>query len=82
MEKPKNGFQFVFKPEELQKLLDEKPKKIIVSCYLVEETTQDGRKVGAMHAWADGVGKSDKGAKASGVPNGVPGCPIPPCIEN
>ena len=75
MEKPKNGFQFVFKPEDLQKLLNEKPEKVIVSCFLVEETTKDGRKVGAMHAWADGAGKG----KSIVAGDGAPGCPVPPC---
>ncbi len=76
MTKPENGFQFIFKPEDLQKLLDEKPEKVVVSCYLVEETTKDGSKVGAMKVWADGTWtKSKKGIRGSGVP----GCPIPPC---
>ena len=74
--KQKNGFQFVFTPEELQKLLDQKPKKIGISCYLVQEITKDGRKVGAMQVLAEALGvkkgKALRGAEALG-------CPVPPC---
>ena len=74
--KPKNGFQFVFTPEELQKLLDQKPKKIGISCYLVQEITKDGRKVGAMQVLAEALGVK-KGKALRGAE--ILGCPIPPC---
>lgn len=77
--KPKNGFQFVFTPESLQQLLDQKPKKILISCYLVQEIAKDGRKLGAMHVMAQAVGgKKLKGARGFGD---VFGCPVPPCIK-
>ena len=76
--KQKNGFQFVFTPEELQKLLDQKPKKIGISCYLVQEITKDGRKVGAMQVLAEALGV--KKVKTKGLQGAEAlGCPVPPC---
>lgn len=78
MAKPTNGFQFVFKAEDLKSVC-EGEKKVYISCFLVTEVTKDGRKVGAMEVWAEGAGgKKPKKIKAGGSA-GVPGCPIPPC---
>jgi len=76
--KPNNGFQFVFDAESLKSVC-EGEKKVVISCFLVPEVTKDGRKVGAMEVWAEGVGgKKRKTLKADGT-GGVSGCPIPPC---
>jgi hypothetical protein len=79
MAKPKNGFQFVFNAEAL-KAVCEGEKKVIISCFLVPEVTKDGRKVGAMEVWAEGVGgtKKSKKLKMEGG-GGISGCPVPPC---
>jgi hypothetical protein len=78
MAKPDNGFQLVFNSEDLKSVC-EGSKKVVVSCFLVKEVTKDGRKIGAMEVWAEGVGgPKPKKIKADG-PSGVPGCPVPPC---
>jgi len=78
--KPDNGFQFIFDAERLKSVC-EGEKKVVISCFLVAEVTKDGRKVGAMEVWAEGVGagKKTKKIKADGT-GGVSGCPVPPCL--
>ena len=78
MAKPDNGFQFVFKSEDLKSVC-EGTKKVVISCFLAKEVTKDGRKVGAMEVWADGIGgPKDKRIRAAGS-GPVAGCPTPPC---
>jgi hypothetical protein len=79
------AFQFIFKPKELKKVLDSDPEKVVFTVSIVEETTKEGHKIGALKINAKGVPKSSKSAmlavatasKESDVE--VPGCPVPPC---
>jgi hypothetical protein len=81
MAKPANGFQFVFDSGKLGQVCSNSTK-VVISCFLVEEVTNDGRKVGSLQVWADGVGGPKKKKLEVAGPGGVPGCPIPPCDGN
>ena len=74
-----NAFTFVFRPEDLQRLLDQNPDQIVITCGLESETTLSGEKVGAFKVRARSAFKEAR-PEASGVLNfSIPGCPIPPC---
>ncbi|HEV8512414.1 MAG TPA: hypothetical protein VGQ59_04030 [Cyclobacteriaceae bacterium] len=77
-----NAFTVLFRPEDLKRLLDQNPDKIVITCGLESETTLSGDKVGAFKVKARSFFKEAK-PEFSGVLNfSVPGCPIPPCKES
>ncbi|HEV8512415.1 MAG TPA: hypothetical protein VGQ59_04035 [Cyclobacteriaceae bacterium] len=76
------AFTLLFRPEDLQRLLDQSPDKIVITCGLESETTLSGDKVGAFKVKARSFFKEAR-PEVSGVLNfSVPGCPIPPCRTN
>ena len=76
-----NALTFIFRPEDLQRLLDQNPDQIIITCGLESEITLSGEKVGAMKVRARSAFKEAR-PEVSGVLNfSVIGCPIPPCKE-
>ena len=68
------AFQFIFEAKRMQELLDTKPGKIVCTVSIVEEITNDGRKVGALKIIASG--NYAEGEVASFT---IDGCPKPPC---
>ena len=76
-----NAFTVLFRPEDLKRLLDQNPDKIVITCGLESETTLSGDKVGAFKVRARSFFKEAR-PEVSGVLNFyVPGCPIPPCRD-
>jgi hypothetical protein len=69
-----NLLTVTFKPEDLQRLLDQKPKKVVIRSVLEEGTLDDGRRVGYVKVYAEG-----KTAIEGTMLETVPGCPVPPC---
>ncbi|HEV8512413.1 MAG TPA: hypothetical protein VGQ59_04025 [Cyclobacteriaceae bacterium] len=73
------AFTLLFRPEDLKRLLDQNPDKIVITCGLESETTLSGDKVGAFKVKARSFFKEAR-PEVSGVLNFyVPGCPQPPC---
>ncbi|HEV8512411.1 MAG TPA: hypothetical protein VGQ59_04015 [Cyclobacteriaceae bacterium] len=73
------AFTLLFRPEDLKRLLDQSPDKIVITCGLESETTLSGDKVGAFKVRARSFFKEAR-PEVSGVLNfSVPGCPRPPC---
>jgi hypothetical protein len=61
----------------MQKLLDTKPGKVVCVVSIEEETTADGRKVGALKI----IGRGPDAQNAGGGFE-IYGCPVPPCPNN
>lgn len=70
------AFKFVFSAADMQKLLDTKPGNVVCVVSIEEETTVDGRKVGALKIIGRGPDPQDTGGFE------IKGCPVPPCPEN
>ena len=69
-----NELVFIFRREELQRLLEANTEFIVIKSYLEEATLQDGSKAGVLRVKAEAVSSSEKLVTAS-----VAGCPTPPC---
>ena len=68
----------IFKPEDLQRLLDSKPKKVVVHAYLEEGRLDNGQGIGYVKVYAKGKGNTVVGA----LEETVDGCPVPPCTSD
>ncbi len=68
------AFKFIFETADMQKLLDTKPGKVVCVVSIEEETTVDGKKVGALKIIGRGP---DQQFKDDGFE--IKGCPWPPC---
>ena len=62
----------IFKPDDLQQLLNQNPDKIIVRSELAEGRLEDGERVGYVRVFADAIIDGT-------VVETVGGCPQPPC---
>ena len=69
-----NELVFIFRREELQRLLEANTEFIVIKSYLEEATLQDGSKAGVLRVKAEAVSRSEKLVTAR-----VAGCPTPPC---
>jgi hypothetical protein len=65
---------FIFKREEMQKLMDLKSDKIIIRSSIEEGQLNSGEKVGVVRVFADAVNEGSEEPVAT-----IPGCPKPPC---
>ncbi len=68
------AFQFIFEANRMKELVDTNPGKVVCTVSIVEEITQDNRKVGALKIIANGT--YPEGQEAGLV---IEGCPKPPC---
>lgn len=68
------AFQFIFEGKRMKELVDTNPTKIVCTVKIVEEITQDNRKVGALKIIA--MGTYPEGQEAGLI---IEGCPKPPC---
>jgi hypothetical protein len=68
------AFKFIFSTADMQKLLDTKPGKVVCVVSIEEETTTDGRKVGALKI----IGRGPE-LESGGGGLEIQGCPWPPC---
>jgi hypothetical protein len=66
------GFEFIFRPEQLQALINQNPEKILFTTSLVEEVLKSGEKVSVMRIEATSIVGSARTLT-------VGGCPVPPC---
>jgi hypothetical protein len=66
------GFEFIFRPEQLQALINQNPEKILFTTSLVEEVLKSGEKVSVMRIEATSIVGSARTLS-------VMGCPCPPC---
>ena len=64
----------IFKPEDLQRLLDTKPKKVVIRSILEEGKLENGQRVGYVKVYAEG-----KITIEGTMGETVQGCPDPPC---
>lgn len=69
-----NELKFVFRGEDMKRLLQRDPDFIVVVSHLEAAVLQDGSKAGVVKVRADAVNKSIDEAVES-----IEGCPIPPC---
>ncbi len=69
-----DAFTFVFNTNDMQKLLDTKPGKVVCVVSIEEVTTDTGKKVGALKIIGRGP---DAQYEANGFE--IMGCPHPPC---
>ncbi|RYZ27892.1 MAG: hypothetical protein EOO10_11295 [Chitinophagaceae bacterium] len=67
----------IFKPEDLQRLLDSKPKKVVIRAILEDGKLDNGQRVGYVKVYAEG-----KSMIEGTMGETVPGCPVPPCDPN
>lgn len=67
----------IFTKDNMQKLMDANPDKIVVRTTIEEATLQDGNKAGVVRVWADARQKGVSEALVT-----VPGCPDPPCAPD
>lgn len=63
----------IFRPEEIQQLLDYNPAKIIVRSILEEGRLEGGERVGYVQVFADATTENGE------VLGTIGGCPKPPC---
>jgi len=68
----------IFKPEDLQRLLDSKPKKVVVRAVLEKAKLDTGKEVAYVKVYAESKGNTIEGTMGETVP----GCPEPPCDPN
>lgn len=66
------GFEFIFRPEQLQALINENPEKILFTTSLAEEVLKSGEKVSVLRIEATSIVGSARTLT-------IMGCPIPPC---
>lgn len=72
-----NELVFIFKADEMRKLLDGNPDLVVVRSRIEAGVLKEGQKVGYVKVWADGVWKDKPGATMQ-----INGCPEPPCTPN
>jgi len=72
----KNLLTVIFKPEDLQRLLDQKPKKVVIRSVLEEGKLDNGQRVGYVRVYAEGT------TMEGTTVDTVPGCPDPPCTPD
>ena len=72
-----NDLQFIFKTEDLKKLVESGTDYIVIRSFLESVVLKDGRKAGALRVFADAVNRGMTTAERS-----VEGCPKPPCQIN
>jgi hypothetical protein len=73
----KNLLTVIFKPEDLQRLLDQKPNKVVIRSILEEGILENGQRVGYVKVYAEG-----KTTIEGTMLETVPGCPDPPCSSD
>jgi hypothetical protein len=66
----------VFRPEEIQQLLDLNPKKIVIRSVLEEGRLDDGERAGIVKVFADATTEGGE------VLDTIEGCPVPPCTAD
>jgi hypothetical protein len=72
-----NDLQFIFKTDDIKKLVDSGAEYIVIRSFLESVVLRDGRKAGALRVYADAVHKGRTMGEVS-----VEGCPKPPCDIN
>lgn len=72
-----NNLEFIFKTEDMKKLIEANTDFIVVHSYLESVVLDNGSKAGALRVYAEAVNKGKIEALAS-----VEGCPNPPCSTN
>lgn len=71
-----NSLEFIFKTEDMKRLVEAGTEYIVVRSFLEAVTLNDGRKAGALRVYADAV---KKGLATSDAELRIEGCPKPPC---
>lgn len=69
-----NNLLFIFKSEDMKRLLEAGSDYIVIRSFLEAVELKDGRKAGALRVYADAVNKN----KADAIES-IEGCPKPPC---
>lgn len=69
-----NELQFIFRREEIEKLVESKTDLIVIKAHLEDATLQDGSKAGVLKVRAEAINKGNPEPQSR-----VDGCPIPPC---
>jgi hypothetical protein len=69
-----NNLLFIFKSEDIRRLLEEGSEYIVIRSYLEAVELNDGSKAGALRVYADAIDKGEQKSQKS-----VEGCPVPPC---
>jgi len=65
----------IFKKDDIQKLMDQNPDKIVVRSLIEEGKLESGERVGVVRVFADAVLEGK-------VIDTIGGCPEPPCDPN
>ncbi|WP_121352986.1 hypothetical protein [Flavisolibacter nicotianae] len=69
-----NNLEFIFRTEDMKKLLELNTDFIVVHSFLENVTLNDGKEAGALRVYARAVNKGKVDAVDS-----IEGCPNPPC---
>lgn len=69
-----NNLEFIFRTEDMKKLLEAGTDFIVVHSYLETVTLNDGKEAGALRVYARAVNRGKLDAVTS-----IEGCPNPPC---
>jgi hypothetical protein len=69
-----NNLEFIFKTEDMKKLVEANTDFIVIHSYLEGVVLDNGQKAGALRVHADAVNKG----KGEAVDT-IQGCPNPPC---
>ncbi|MBB1283401.1 hypothetical protein HRH25_03370 [Flavisolibacter sp. BT320] len=75
-----HNLEFVFRTEDMRKLLDSGREFIVIKSHLESGVLKDGRKVGVLKVKAKAVkGRKDQERSIGDETYEVEGCPKPPC---
>ena len=69
-----NQLLLIFKKDDIQKLLDHNPDKIVVRSTIEEAVLKDGTLAGVVKVYADAMQQGNREPLAT-----IIGCPCPPC---
>ena len=75
------AFEFVFDANDLKRILDLGPHKVLFTVSVETAVTKDNQKVGALKIKAKGTFKG-RATRAARGGDGALGCPVPPCVPN
>ena len=72
-----NLLELIFTRDNMQRLMDQNPDKILVRSIIEEAVLDNGKKAGVVKVYADAIRKGEPEPIVT-----VEGCPMPPCKQD